>query len=791
MKNKLNLIFLFLICVFNAAQSEVYNFETKNIEIKSDEEIILAGKGVVTSSSKTKIFANNFEYKKKISTLKAYGDGSAISELEQFEIIFENAIFNDLLNTIDASGNVILNYKKNKLLIKSEKIFYDVNEKKIKSDKKTLIEDNNGNIYKVDNFIFEINDNLLKVKNLELTDINGNKLTTELAYINTNSNKLFGKDAYFELDNFSINKKNEPRLKGRTILDDDRYSKIAKGVFTTCKKTDDCPPWEFSSDEITYDKKNEVIIYKDSILRLYDVPVMYFPKFFHPSPNVKRKSGFLIPSIENTSASGNYLNLPYFHVISENKDVTVYPRFFGEEKLLLQTEYRQINKNSNQIADLSYFKDNKGNQSKSHFFYNLFKEFDFDNSNKASLSIKTQHTSNDTYFRTSKIKSEIQYDENVLDNSINLNIYSEDLKIDLNTSMYENLSLDTSDRYEYILPKINLSKKINNKTNLNGTLFFNSEILARNYNTNSFTKYLYNELNFQSAEKQSQFGLLSNHQILLKNLNSRNQKTGYKDNGNEYFSGIYQFNSSLPLIKNDKDMEKILLPKLSFKISPQHTKNSRNENTKIDINNIYSINRLSGKNTNEGGPSLTYGADYSIFKKSKKIFDLQLANNFRLKKNDDIQNQNQMGEKTSNFFGAIRFSPNKFLDTEYNMTLKNNLSDINEENLLAKINLGKFDFSFDYQNQNFGSDNLLYITNQSNYLIDENNIFSFSTRKNKTKDLTEYYNFMYRYKNDCLAASIEYNKNFYNDRDVMQNENLIFKLTIIPLGTTSSPNFGR
>ena len=73
-------------------------------------------------------------------------------------------------------------------------------------------------------------------------------------------------------------------------------------------------------------------------------------------------------------------------------------------------------------------------------------------------------------------------------------------------------------------------------------------------------------------------------------------------------------------------------------------------------------------------------------------------------------------------------------------------------------------------------------------MIDENNSLSFSTRKNKTKDLTEYYNFMYRYKNDCLAASIEYNKNFYNDRDVQQNENLIFKLTIIPFGETSTPN---
>ena len=40
--------------------------------------------------------------------------------------------------------------------------------------------------------------------------------------------------------------------------------------------------------------------------------------------------------------------------------------------------------------------------------------------------------------------------------------------------------------------------------------------------------------------------------------------------------------------------------------------------------------------------------------------------------------------------------------------------------------------------------------------MDKSNSLKFSTRENKSKDLTEYYNLMYQYKNDCLAASIEY-----------------------------------
>ena len=54
-----------------------------------------------------------------------------------------------------------------------------------------------------------------------------------------------------------------------------------------------------------------------------------------------------------------------------------------------------------------------------------------------------------------------------------------------------------------------------------------------------------------------------------------------------------------------------------------------------------------------------------------------------------------------------------------------------------------------------------YLTNTTQLQIDEFNSLSFSTRKNKTKDLTEYYKLSYQYKNDCLLASIEYDKDLY------------------------------
>jgi LPS-assembly protein len=40
-------------------------------------------------------------------------------------------------------------------------------------------------------------------------------------------------------------------------------------------------------------------------LEIYNQPVLYFPKFFHPDPTVERQSGFLIPSIISSNTAGN------------------------------------------------------------------------------------------------------------------------------------------------------------------------------------------------------------------------------------------------------------------------------------------------------------------------------------------------------------------------------------------------------------------------------------------------------------------------------------------------------
>ncbi|XOJ73615.1 putative LPS assembly protein LptD [Candidatus Pelagibacter sp. Uisw_114] len=147
---------------------------------------------------------------------------------------------------------------------------------------------------------------------------------------------------------------NDPRINSVSVSGDESNTYFNKGVFTSCKKTDKCPPWKITSNKIHHDKIKKQIVYKNAWLEIYDFPVVYFPKFFHPDPTVERQSGFLRPEMSNSNTLGSSVYTPYFFVISDNKDLTIKPRLFDSDRYLLQSEYRQKTKNSFTLLDFSF-----------------------------------------------------------------------------------------------------------------------------------------------------------------------------------------------------------------------------------------------------------------------------------------------------------------------------------------------------------------------------------------------------------------------------------------------------
>ena len=133
---------------------------------------------------------------------------------------------------------------------------------------------------------------------------------------------------------------------------------------------------------------------------------------------------------------------------------------------------------------------------------------------------------------------------------------------------------------------------------------------------------------------------------------------------------------------------------------------------------------------------------------------------------------------------------NKNLKVNYDFALEDNLTDTSYQLLGSEIKINNFISTFEYLNENNTNDSdTSYLSNQSKISNNDNSkSLSFETRINKKTDLTEFYNLIYEYRNDCLVAALEYNKDYYSDGELKPEENIFFKLTIIPFGQTSSPS---
>ena len=716
-------------------------------------------------------------------------DGIAISAEDNIEIKAKKFQYNKILSTIKAQGDVSVNNSLNKVLIKSENITFNTKTKLIESNTASSIEDTFGNLFLSKNFIYTMNDGLIKMIDVKFIDTEKNIFKFKTAFFNTFSKKFIAKDISIDFDNKSFSEGNEPRLKGNSISLNGENTIVTKGVFTACKKNDGCPPWELSAKEIRHNKKEKRIYYKNALFRIYDVPVFYFPKFFHPGPNAKRQTGFLAPSFSSLSNTGSSLNTPYYWVMADNKDLTLRPRIYTEEKILLQSEYRQANASSNFISDFSFFDETKS-ESKSHFFSKFEKVLKLNLFEESELDLKLQHTSDDFYLKNYEISSPLISSDSLLNSSIGFKGFNEDLVIETNFQVFENLAKSKTDRYEYVYPDYKFEKVLNNAFASHGRFTIGSSGFIKKYDTNTTEKNIVNDLTFKSNPTFTNTGFVNNYNILLKNYNTDAKNSAIYDNRNKNkLASIAEYNSSFPLKKIGKNYDNILRPLLSFRFSPSQTENIKNDDRRINFDNIFSFDRLSANSTVEGGSSLTYGTEFSkVDKSERKVFSAKIANSVRHKEEKNLPQNSGLWKKTSDIVGGLSFNPSDLLEIDYDFSLNENLSDTTYQKLDTAIRINKLTTTFGYLNESNGNINESYVSNTSTFKVNNNNDLTFDIRKNKETNLTEFYNLIYQYRNDCLIAAIEYNKDYYNAGSLKPKEDIFFKFTVIPFGKTSSPN---
>ena len=784
MKNSILIILIifYQILFLNKTFGKEIEFDASDIEISNNQNLTIANNGIAIIKDDGIIIEGvKIKYFKDKSLIVVTRGKISKTDIT-LEIKSDTIKYNIKDGEINFKNNIKIDDKKNALIIKSDEITYDLSGQKIFGRGNNEIIDEFDNTYKLSEFEYSIKDKVIKLNNTKVFAQNENTFELEIAFLDLEKKEIVAKDIGL---NFKIseNSENEPRLKGRSLTSDERNTIVKKGTFTFCKKREKCPPWELSANEIRHDKLKKMIHYKGASLKVYDKKIFYFPKFFHPDPTVKRQTGFLVPRLQENSTTGLSLKLPYFLALAENKDITISPRFFNDNKFLLQSEFRQKNKKSDHIADLSQFV-STDKSSKGHLFYNFKKSYESENFDDIELGLKLEQVSDDTYLKAYKVESPIINNSSNLINSINLNLYDENQTINTNLNIYEDLSKKNNDRYEYV-PNFSFSKIVNDNYS------FKSSGYYKNYNTNITEKVLINDFEFKSNLKYLNNGIINNKKFLVKNVNSEAKNSEKFKNKNTFnLVPTFQTNYTYPLKKQTNEFDYTLTPKFSLNLSTPHTKDVHKNNAKINYNNIYDINRLGLDEINEGGVSVTYGYEYT--KTDRSNFNQKIkfgfANNLRFEENKDLPANTNLGDKVSDFVGLFEYNPNKNIKFDYNFSLKNNLVDQNYELFGFEYFLKNLTTKFEYLNENNSDLKTSYLQNETRFAFNEKNSLIFETRENKEKNFTEYYNLIYQFQNDCLTAAIEYNKEYYSDQDLKPSENLFFKLSILPFGGFNTPN---
>ncbi len=233
-----------------------------------------------------------------------FGPSPKIDRAQPLYLQADQLIYDTKGNRVIAQGNVEIYY--NNFILTADQVIYDQGVNKLFAEGNAQLKDPNGSITRADRME-------------ALDDF---------------------RDAFIQ--SLSVVTRAETRIAAdNAIRREGNVTEFQRGRFTPCRNDPGSPPlWCLAAARIVHDQQAATITYQDAQFELFGVPIFYLPYFQHPDPSVKRKSGFLTPSIGNSSTLGFSVETPYYFALAPNYDFLFNPRYFSDRGVLWQGEFR-------------------------------------------------------------------------------------------------------------------------------------------------------------------------------------------------------------------------------------------------------------------------------------------------------------------------------------------------------------------------------------------------------------------------------------------------------------------
>ena len=204
------------------------------------------------------------------------------------------------------------------MLVQAVEVDYDYNNSRVSAVGNVQMF-YNGTSVEADKVIYDQKTKRLHAEgNIRMTDADG-----KITYANIMDLSDDYRDGF--VDSLRVDSPEQTRMAAsRADRSSGNYTVFENGVYTACAPCKDDPKkpplWQVKGARIIHDQTDKMMYFENAQLEFFGVPMAYLPYFSTPDPTVKRKTGFLMPSITSTTAFGVGVETPFYWAIAPDFD---------------------------------------------------------------------------------------------------------------------------------------------------------------------------------------------------------------------------------------------------------------------------------------------------------------------------------------------------------------------------------------------------------------------------------------------------------------------------------------